>query len=427
MKTYLMWIYRAVLFVVLFGLSALPYGGNLGNPLFDKVINGMALLGIFSLIIFYFRFPALYKVAAWLIGLGVIGLVLESKYEYDQLVYSYFVIKRFAYCGLALFTYVIVSQAGPLKIDYVVYLIILFFVINMLFLGQIFTYNLTSETRPVYSNETLYLVIPCVFYLVKYMGNRKIGNFLGLLFTFAFVVFLLHRSVISAAVIGIGTVAGLSLMGKLPTGGFPMGRTFATFIVLFILLSPALAMLSGSSNKVDAFLENIGGIFNPKEDETGSWRLEQSEYYVSQIPEKPILGWRYEGYDRGEIMENEDFPEKGTIIHSQYIDQLYNYGAAGLALNLFIILGTLLTMYVRNPTFTIAQTVLFGYIMSGLIYAVSYQLPVYYWGFVGVGMFYALHRPPDDATDEPYYHPHEEIEPDASPQQVVLSNNSLKL
>lgn len=426
MKTYLMWIYRAVLFVVLFGLSALPYGGNLGSPLFDKTINGMALLGIFSLIIFYFRFPPLYKVAAWLIGLGVIGLVLESKYEYDQFVYSYFVIKRFAYCGLALFAYVIVSQAGPLKIDYVVYLVILFFVINMLFLGQIFGYNLTSDTRPVYSNETLYLVIPCLFYLMKYMENRKIGNLLGLLFTFAFIVFLLHRSVISAAIIGIGAVAGLALMGKLPTGGFPKGRTVATFIVLFILLSPVMGMMSSNSSKVDAFLENIGGILNPKEDETGSWRLEQSEHYLSLIPDKPILGWRYEGYDRGEIMENEDFPEKGTIIHSQYIDQLYNYGAVGLGINLFLILGTLLTMYVRNPTFTIAQTVLFGYIMSGLIYAVSYQLPVYYWGFVGVGMFYALHRPDDDPTNETY-HPHEEIEPDAPEQRIVLSNNQLKL
>ena len=36
---------------------------------------------------------------------------------------------------------------------------------------------------------------------------------------------------------------------------------------------------------------------------------------------------------------------------------------------------------------------LFGFIASGLVFAISYQLPVYYWGMVGVGMFYALHRP----------------------------------
>ncbi|MFD2937186.1 O-antigen ligase family protein [Spirosoma flavum] len=391
------WIYRIVLFVLLFGMSALIYGGNALNPLFDKAVSGTTLIGIFALVFFYFRFPPLYKVVAWLLGLGLIGLILESKYEYGQFVYSYFVIKRFAYCGLALMSYAVATQAGPLKIKYAVYLIFAFYVINQLFLGQIFTYNLTSESRTVTSNEALYLVIPFLYYLLMYMKDRRIVDLLLVLFTFVLIVFLLHRSVISAAIVALVVVAGLSLIGKLSTGGVPLGRTGATFAVLLIVLAPLMAMLPG--NKVDAFLENIGGILDPKEDNTGSWRLEQSEYYISKIPEHPILGWRYEGYDRGEIMENEDFPEKGTIIHSQYIDMLYNYGSAGLAVNLLILLGTLLVMYRKNKTFSIEQTVLFGFIVSGLIYAVSYQLPVFYWGFVGVGMFYALKSPTEDTPE----------------------------
>ena len=316
------WIYRVVLFVLLFGMSALIYGGNALNPLLDKAVSGTTLIGIIALVIYYFRQPSLYKIVAWLLVLGVIGLVLESKYEYGQFVYSYFVIKRFAYCGLALMTYAVATQAGELKIQWANYLIFAFYIINQLFLGQIFSYNLTSESRTVTSNEALYLVIPCVYYLMMYLKDRKIPDLLWMLFTFAFIVFLLHRSVISAAIIAIGVVAGLSVIGKLSTGGFPVGRTLGTFVVLLILLAPALAVMPG--NKVNAFMENIGGILDPKEDNTGSWRLEQSEYYLSKIPDKPILGWRYVGYDNGEIMENEDFPEKGTIIHSQYIDMLYN-------------------------------------------------------------------------------------------------------
>lgn len=392
------WIYRVVLFVLLFGMSALIYGGNALNPLFDKAVSGTTLIGILALIVCYFWQPPLYKTVAWFVGLGVIGLVLESKYEYGQFVYSYFVIKRFAYCGLALLTYFVATQAGPLKIKYAVYVIFAFYVINQLFLGQIFSYNLTSESRTVTSNEALYLVIPCLYYLMMYLKDRKVPDLLLTLFTFAFIVFLLHRSVISAAIVAIGVVAGLSMVGKLPTSGFPMGRTLGTFVILLILLAPALAMMPG--NKVNAILENLGGILDPKEDNTGSWRLEQSEYYLSQIPDKPMLGWRYEGYDRGEIMVNEDFPEKGTIIHSQYIDMLYNYGAVGLAINLLIILGTLLTMYRRNKTFTIEQTVLFGFIISGLVYGVSYQLPVFFWGFVGLAMYYALQRPDEEQPEE---------------------------
>ncbi|MBC3787716.1 O-antigen ligase family protein [Spirosoma utsteinense] len=382
------WIYRIVLCILLFGVSALIYGGNSLHPLLDKVTNGITLVGIAGLFVFFFRFPVIYKVAAWALLLGVTGLLLESRYEYGQFVYSYFVIKRFAYCGLALLAFAMAMQGGPLKIKYINYAIFAFYVINQLFLGQIFKYNLTSESRTVTSNEALYLVIPFLYYAVTYLKERRIIDFLLSLFTFAFIVFLLHRSVISAAVVVMAVVAGLSLMGKLSTGGLPMGRTVATLVVLLVALTPLMGMLPG--NKVDAFLENIGGILSPKDDETGSWRLEQSEYYLSQIPEKPVLGWRYEGYDRGEIMENEDFPEKGTIIHSQYIDMLYNYGAAGLALNLLIILGTLFVIYRRNPQFSTEQTVLFGFIFSGLVYAVSYQLPVFYWGFVGMGMCYAF-------------------------------------
>ncbi|MBD2701430.1 O-antigen ligase family protein [Spirosoma sp. BT702] len=387
----IIWSYRIALFILLFGMSALIYGGNALNQLFDKAVSGVTLIGIVSLFIFYFRQPPIYKVAAWLVALGVIGLVLESRHEYGQFVYSYFVIKRFAYCGLALLGYVVASRAGILKIKYAVYLIFAFYVINQLFLGQIFSYNLTSESRSVTSNEALYLVIPFLYYLVSYLKERRIMDFLLMLFTFVFIVFLLHRSVISAAVVTIGVVAGLSLMGKLSTGGFPLGKTVATLTVLLILLAPLLAMLPG--NKMNALWENISGILDPKEDNTGSWRLEQSEYYLSLIPDKPVLGWRYVGYDRGEIMENEDFPEKGTIIHSQYIDMLYNYGAVGLAINLLILLGTLWVMYRRNATFSLEQTVLFGFIVSGLVYAVSYQLPVFFWGFVGVGMYYAYKKP----------------------------------
>jgi hypothetical protein len=385
------WLYRIVLFVILFGLSALPYGGNALSPIFDKAMSGMTMIGILSLIIFYFWQPPLYKLAAWLIGLGVIGLLLESKYDYGQFVYSYFVIKRFAFCSLAMLTFVVASRAGELKIQWAVYLIFTFFIINQLFLGQIFSYALTSETRTVNSNETLYLIIPFVYYVAKYMKERRVLHFLLALFTFALIVFLLHRSVISAAVLTIGVIAGLSVMGKLSSSSFPMGRTIGTLTVLIIVLMPVMAMLPGK--KINSLVDSISGILDPKEDNTGSWRLEQSEHYLKLIPDKPILGWRYEGYDRGEVMENEDFPQKGTIIHSLYVDMLYNYGAAGLALILLIILGTLLVMYRRNQAFTIEQTVVFCFIISGLIYGISYQLPVYYWGFVGLGMYYALRVP----------------------------------
>ena len=104
------WFYRLLLFVLLFGVSALVYGGNQGSSLLSAVVNGTALAGIQALVLCYFSFPRLYKVIAWALLLGVILLVLESKYNYGQFVYSYFVIKRFAYCGLALSAYYVMGK-----------------------------------------------------------------------------------------------------------------------------------------------------------------------------------------------------------------------------------------------------------------------------------------------------------------------------
>lgn len=387
------WFYRLLLFILLFGVSALVYGGDQGSSLLSMMVNVTALAGIPALVLCYFSFPGLYKVVAWSLVLGLILLVLESKYEYGQFVYSYFVIKRFAYCGLALSAYYVMSKAEPVKFAYVVYIIFGFFFINQILLGQIFSYNLTSESRTTSAFEAFYLVIPFLYYFVLYLKEHKLIYLFVTLFTFALIVFLLHRSVISTVVVAAGLVVGLSFVGKLAANSLPVGRTVVVFAVLLLLLAPLTSLLPG--NKVDGFIENLSGILDPKEDNTGSWRVEQSTFYLGQFPERPLFGWRYDGYDRGEIMENEDFPEKGTIIHSQYIDMLYNYGAVGLTINLLLIIGTLVTLYTRNRTFTTEQTVLFGFIASGLIFAISYQLPVYYWGFVGVGMYYARYRPAD--------------------------------
>lgn len=384
------WLYRVALFVLLLGVSSLSYGGNQGSALLNAVTNGVAFVGIPAMVLFYFTYPTPYKVASWLLLLGVILLLLEAKYNYGNSVYSPFVIKRFFYCGLATVAYYLASKAGTFKIKYVVYLIFALYFLNQIVLGHIFSYALTSETRTTAAPEAFYLVIPFLYYIVIYLKEQRLIGLLGALFTFGLIVFLLHRSVISSAVIAAAFVFGLSALGRIPTAKLQVGRTLGTLFFLLIVATPLAGALSG--NKAQAFMENIGGIFSPKDDETGSWRYEQSQYYMGQFPERPLLGWRYDGYDRGEIMDNEDFPDKGTIIHSQYTDMLYNYGAVGMGINLLIILSTLATIYFRNKSLNTEQLVLFGFIASGLIYGISYQLPVYYWGFVGLGMFCGMAR-----------------------------------
>lgn len=412
-------LYRIALLALLFGLSPLGYAGDYTNPLLAALTNVSPLISLLVFVLCYFSFPGIYKVIAWVIMLSVILLVLESKYEYDKFIYSYFVIKRFAYCGVALTAYYVVSKAGFLKIEYAVYITLGLFFFYQILLGQIFSYTLTSDTRTTFSTDAYFLLLPFLYYLVLYLKARRLVHLLASLCTLLFIIFLLHRTVISAAVVAAVVMFGLAFLGKVTTGNLPIGRTLVTFGLILAMAAPFTDLLPES--KVDSFMQSISGIFFPKEDNTGSWRVEQSEFYLGKVPERPLFGWRYTGYDRGEIMENEDFPDKGTIIHSQYIDMLYNYGAFGLIINIVLMLSTLIALYRSSRTLSTDQLVLFGFVAGGLIFGITYQIPVYYWAFVGVGMYYGL-KPPVlyIAQDGPVAH--EDTDGFDSSPTITLSN-----
>ena len=345
--------------------------------------------------------PEFYRFIGWVLGLGIILLVLESKHEYGQYMYSYFVIKRFAYCSVAIGAYYLAGRAEPISMKQAVNVIFVFFFVNQVLMGRIFGYAFNSDTRTTLSPDAYYFLIPFLYYLVQYLKQHRPIHLITALFCFLVIIILLHRTVISSAVISAGIVVVLAMLGKVSgRTGLPLSRTLVLFALLLGLSLPFVGLLP--EKKVNSMMDSIGGILAPEDDNTASWRVEQSEYYLSQIPERPLFGWRYEGYDRGEIMENPDFEEKGTIIHSQYIDQLFNYGFFGLLLNLTLILGSLIALYRSGRILPVEHLVLFGFIASGLVYGAGYQFPVQYWGFVGVGMYMALKRRPVQFTaDQP--------------------------
>ena len=418
------WANRIALFVLLFGFSPLAFGGYGDNAAVSLLLNALGNLApIFSTILFcatYRQLPGLYKIIAWVLVLGIILLVLESKYEYNQYVYSYFVIKRFAYCGMALGAYCVMRQAQPPTIKWVANFVLICLFVDQILLGHIFSYAFNSDTRTTLSPDAYYLIIPFLYYLVSYLKEHRSSHLYVTLLTFLIIVFLLHRTVISSAVVAAGLVIGLAILGKVTADRLPAGRTILLFGLLFMLALPFVGLLP--EKKVDAVMESLGGILSPKEDNTGSWRVEQAQYYMSKFPERPFFGWRYEGYDRGEYMENEDFEEKGTIIHSQYIDMLFNYGVFGLVLQVIMILGTLVALFRAGRVLSTDQLVLFGYVASGLVYSVSYQLPINYWGFVGVGLYIALNQrltyftAPEPLDEAVYY--------DVSPNVQLTKNHT---
>ena len=72
----MVWIYRILLFILLFGVSALSHGGNTLSPFLDKLTNVVALIGIPALVLCYLHYPAFFKVMAWPMLLGVVQIAI---------------------------------------------------------------------------------------------------------------------------------------------------------------------------------------------------------------------------------------------------------------------------------------------------------------------------------------------------------------
>ncbi|HEX9956338.1 MAG TPA: hypothetical protein VGA96_03755, partial [Fibrella sp.] len=194
------WGYRLALFLLLFGVSSLTYGSNQLSPTLSAISNIAGLVAATCLFVGYFEYPTPYKLVAWVLSLAVFGLVLESLHVYNQYVYSFFVIKRLAYCGLALLALVVARRAGPLKLSWVMAIIGALYFYGQIILGKILEYGMTSESRTTSAYEAFYVMLPLLFFLIRYLNSHRIADFMGFLVSFGLIVFLLHRSVISSAV-----------------------------------------------------------------------------------------------------------------------------------------------------------------------------------------------------------------------------------
>ena len=196
----MIWLYRLLLFYLLFGISTLLHGGD-HQSYSDMLVNLTPILSMGLFVYGYFKMPGLYKFIGWVLGLSIILLVLESKYEYNQYMYSYFVIKRFAYCSVAIGAYYLAGRSEPIHIKQAVIVIFFFFFFDQIVLGRIFSYAFNSDTRTTHSPDAWYFLIPFLYYLVSYMKQHRPVHLITALFCFLVIIILLHRTVISSAVV----------------------------------------------------------------------------------------------------------------------------------------------------------------------------------------------------------------------------------
>ena len=102
--------------------------------------------------------------------------------------------------------------------------------------------------------------------------------------------------------------------------------------------------------------------------------------------DRPIFGWSFEGFE----MENPlvDWWPSGTgqHFHEGYIEMLFYHGIAGLLLKYGVLLY--LGFKAFSKKLSEESIILIAFCVAGLVFSFNYVLPLVFWAFVGMCLFY---------------------------------------
>ena len=265
-----------------------------------------------------------------------------------------------------------------------------------------------------------HLFLPLLLLFLNWYLARGSMVSLGCFFVcLALIIFLQHRTV------WISTVVALLLNTLLlrRTAGIRLVSHRLAILVLIPMIGGLVggaALVLDNPAVVNHFIENLDDIRHAEKQGTGNWRLLQTESYVPLVLERPVLGWRLEGFELPMQFYDpaSDMPMwrdgTGHHFHSFYLDRLFYFGLPGL---LLVVLVPILLGWrrLRNPVpFQPESAALLAYAASLLVFGISYDWSTYHYALLGLALAaQPVLRP---ATAAPVSHP----EPVPAPDHALL-------
>ena len=251
--------------------------------------------------------------------------------------------------------------------------------------------------------SAMLLLLPTLYYFNQYMTHGGMARLLVFFLGAALILFLQHRSVWISMGIALALNVLLLALGRIAGARLSSARLLPMFLIpMFVLVSGGLVALS-DPHVVKKLEGSIDDIMRPSQQGTGGWRLKQFKAYQPYLEEYPIAGMRLKGFELpvqfytladdggGQVPVWED--RTGHHFHSFYVDRIFYFGLAGLLLTVLVpvlLLGRRLLSSVPMVPST-AAFVIFS--LSSLVYSVSYDWPLYFFGILGLSLAAAAAAP----------------------------------
>lgn len=346
------------------------------NAIKEYITFGLIALSCVLVFLYFNQLSKALKILTTLILLMFVALVVKSYTDYNvpfiyPHVFRKLILPLFVCAG-----YILVQKTGGYNIKamvrWIYFMLFVKAILSIVTNGTLaFTWG-EEGSRLLHAGEASMLLIPMIYHLISYCEGKAKINFV--MFDLLLLFVSQHRTVWVAA-----TVALVLMAIKYPV---LIKRTVPVAIILFFLSIFILSQDIVSEQFQNRLSTQIEDIFNYKEQGTGAWRYEQSQFFMAKIIEKPAFGWDFQAFEAGDVMNVETFDEKGTHIHSAYVDAMYYFGVLGLLISLgsFLLLAT---RYFKTHNLGL----LFPIFAAGILaYGLAYQLAPYSLFICGIGL-----------------------------------------
>lgn len=365
------------------------------SQIYEVLIKGTSLV-VYGIVIYHFpKLKKDEKLYIVLFTLLMVKLVFESLYLYGNF-----------FDRLTLFTviypvvYVVFMKAVSRSLDFdILELLAKFYLLTylvfMVIYGRGFGFGLelvemddygpfSGDSRVIHARSILMIIIPYLWYLSKFIQRRKVVDLLLFFLCFAIILVHQHRSVWSCTIFSTFLFVIFTIRNNPKTT-----KRFFTMLTVFMMIG-ALAMVYLSALK-PGFLDFMGDRFSEilepdKEGSTGNFRIDQSIIYGEMIKEKPLIGWSFEGFRvRNPLVDWWD-ENSGQHFHEGFIEILFYHGVVGLILKYSFFLTIAYKAF--RQKLSQESVIMVSFCLCGLLFSLSYVLPVVFFGHVGLCLYY---------------------------------------
>ncbi|RPD44967.1 hypothetical protein DNI29_19940 [Hymenobacter sediminis] len=234
-------------------------------------------------------------------------------------------------------------------------------------------------------------LLPALYYLNRYFAGGGVVSMLVCLGCLAMILFLQHRTVWLSTILALLLTAFLAR--RIGPPQLLLRRLTPLLLVPMLLgLTGGLAVVLDDPQVLRKLSSSLDDIQHVDKQGTGSWRLKQFEAYVPFILERPVAGWRNEGFELPVQFygSDDDAPvwedRTGHHFHSFYMDRLFYFGILGVLLAIaapFLLVVRFLRRPGPIPPVVLALVAFSG---SSLQYGFSFDWPLYLYGLLGLGL-----------------------------------------